>query len=66
MIGGYLNKNESTMLWSAGLTKIGDQATIWRDYTHVSTMYPRPHTDAIFAICVDKKRYMITDKVHVE
>ena len=64
MIGGLLNYNESWILWNAGIT-IGQQATIWRDYEHTSTLYPRPHTDAIFVVCEDYMTYRIIDKYHV-
>ena len=60
-----LSTGEKEMLISSGI-RPGESVTIWRDFSHTSTMYPRPHTDAILVLYEGDGRFTILDKSHIE
>ena len=62
---GDLSPKEKTMLLETGIQP-GETVTIWRDYSHDSSFYPRPHTDAILVRYEGDGEFTILEKTHLE
>jgi hypothetical protein len=60
-----LGSSERELLLKSGM-RPGDTATIWRDISHISTDYPRPHTDAILVRYDGDGQFTILSKTHLE